>query len=161
MIELEPNEFEHRGTLCYVLDAEEVLLIWKKRGIGSQQYNAPGGKIEPGDSSPVEAARREVEEELHIVVSELEHAGELAFIFGDSPFMYGYVFTTTSYHGTPVETEEARPAWFPIEEIPYGQMWEDDQYWMPLMFEGIHFRATFQFDSSGSTLEAWEITPST
>jgi len=29
------------------------------------------------------------------------------------------------------ETEEMKPEWFSIDEIPYDKMWDDDSYWMP------------------------------
>lgn len=152
-----PEEFDHEGTLCYVLDGDEVLLIWKKRGIGAQQYNAPGGKIEPGDASPRAAAKREVREEVRIEVDDLEKAGELAFFFGDTPFMYGYVYRTSRYEGVPEETAEARPEWVAIDEIPYDRMWADDRHWVPLMLEGNRVAGRFRFDADGDELLDWDV----
>merc|ERR1712079_998463 len=31
-------------------------------------------------------------------------------------------------------TEEMKPKWFNIEDIPYDKMWKDDIYWMPYLF---------------------------
>ena len=55
---------------------DRVLLMRKKRGVGSGLYNGPGGKVEPGES-PRECAVREAREELRIDVRSLEKVGEL------------------------------------------------------------------------------------
>ncbi len=157
VIEHPTSAFEQTATLCYIFDDEEVLLIWKKRGIGAQQYNAPGGKIEPHDDSPKAAAKREVYEEVRVEARDLERVGKLAFVFGDSPFMLGYVFNTTTYRGDPTETAEARPEWFHVSEIPYDKMWADDRYWMPAMLAGERFAGQFNFDHEGNSLLDWDL----
>ena len=52
-----------RATLMFIRDGHEVLLMRKLRGIGAGKINAPGGKIEPGET-PLEGAIRETQEEL-------------------------------------------------------------------------------------------------
>lgn len=152
-----PEEFEEEATLCYIVEDREVLLIWKKRGVGEGLYNGPGGKLEDQDSSPVEAARREVKEEVKVEPRELEKVAELEFVNGNDLFMYVHVFKTTEYRGEPGETEEARPEWFFVDAMPYDQMWPDDRHWMPEMFDGKQIHARFQFDESGNELKDWEI----
>lgn len=152
-----PAEFDQIATLCYVIEEGEVLLIYKKRGVGEGLYNGPGGKIEDHDESPRHAAIRETREETRIEVENLEKVGELKFFFGQNPFMYVYAFKTNDYTGEPEETEEARPEWFTINDMPYDQMWEDDRYWMPKMFEGKQIKARFQFDEEGESLQDWSI----
>ena len=44
------------------------------------------------------------------------------------------------------ESEEMRPQWFNIEEIPYDKMWPDDKYWYPIMFKGQKFKARMLFE---------------
>jgi 8-oxo-dGTP diphosphatase len=151
------DDFQQIATLCYIVQDGEALLIEKKRGVGSGLYNGPGGKIEEQDDSPREGARREVIEEVDVKPGELEKVGEIDFIFGEQPFQRVHVFRTDTYTGTPKETEEAIPEWFDIEEMPYDTMWEDDRYWMPLMFEGLGFQALFEFDSDGDELQDWVI----
>lgn len=157
MKDLEPDDFQQVATLCYVIDGGEVLLIEKKRGVGEGFYNGPGGKIEDHDDSPREAARREIVEETKVEPGDLKKVGELDFVFGQKPFQRVHVFKTENYSGTPEETEEARPEWFDVHEMPYDRMWPDDRYWMPLMFEGLKLDAFFQFDSEGDEIKEWMI----
>ncbi len=151
------EEFDHEATLCYVMDGDDVLLIRKKRGIGEGFFNGPGGKIEDHDDAPLEAAVRETVEETGVRPQDLEKVGELDFIFGKDPFQRVHVFITDSYEGTPEETEEAEPVWREPGEMPYENMWADDRYWMPLMFEGLSFRGLFTFDTDGDELQSWQL----
>lgn len=134
-----------RATLVFVLRGDEVLLIHKKRGLGAGKINGPGGKIEPGET-PLQAAIREVEEELEITPFDLEEMGVLHFQFIDGLAIHCVVYTATGFRGTPKETDEAIPEWFKLDEIPYQRMWEDDQYWLPRMLAGDKFSAYFDFD---------------
>jgi len=138
---------EQRATLLFVIRDEEILLIHKKRGLGAGNINGPGGRIEPGET-PLSAAIREVEEELLITPSGVEQCGELYFQFLDGLSIHCTVFRATGYTGEPTETDEAIPIWADCNDIPYDRMWEDDQYWMPLMLRGTHFKGYFIFDGS-------------
>ncbi len=53
------------------------------------------------------------------------------------------------------ETEEATPIWMPTERIPYDQMWEDDELWLPLVLRGRQFSGRFIFD--GDTMLDYEV----
>lgn len=134
-----------RANLLFVVRGGEVLLIRKKRGIGAGKINGPGGKIDPGESA-VDSALREVEEELLIRVSDPVEMGELSFQFTDGMAMHVVVFRASHFTGTPTETDEAIPLWFPIENIPFEEMWEDDRHWLRQMIAGQRFRAWFAFD---------------
>lgn len=138
----EPNM---RATLVFILRGPEVLLIHKKRGLGAGKINGPGGKIEKGET-PMQAAVREVEEELTVTPQDLEEKGVLRFQFVDGLAIHCVVFTAQGFQGVPEETDEAIPEWFKFDQIPYDQMWEDDQYWLPGMLEGKFFSARFDFD---------------
>ena len=134
-----------RATLVFVLRGEEVLLIHKKRGLGAGKINGPGGKIEQGET-PLQAGVREVEEELETTPFDLEEMGTLRFQFVDGLAIHCVVFIAAGFRGKPEETDEAIPEWFALDKIPYEQMWEDDQYWLPEMLEGNKFSAWFEFD---------------
>ncbi|MBX9742088.1 MAG: 8-oxo-dGTP diphosphatase [Chthoniobacterales bacterium] len=147
-----------RTCLCFVLRGEEVLLIRKKRGSGAGMVNAPGGHLESGESAQ-EAALREVEEEVRVSPYGLQEMGELSFQFVErgkslsslnaenlSEAMHCVVFTAAGYHGEPQETEEAVPFWCHHSQIPYHEMWEDDQEWIPGMLQGKKFAGYYFFD---------------
>ncbi len=67
---------QERSVLCFIFRESEVLLILKKRGLGNGKINAPGGKIEPGES-PVQAAIRETQEEVGLTPHDPRYSGEL------------------------------------------------------------------------------------
>lgn len=142
------------ANLVFLTRDDEVLLIHKKTGFGAGKINGPGGKLEPGETA-LEAAVREVEEELCIVPRGLRERGVLHFDFVDGLRLHCTVFHGTEFEGTPSETREAKPEWFRFEEIPYDRMWADDIHWLPRMLEGESFRAWFRFD--GETMLTREV----
>ena len=133
------------ANLVFVIEDENVLLIHKKTGLGAGKINGPGGKLEEGETA-LDAAIREVEEELLITPHQLEEMGVLHFDFVDGLRLECTVFRAFGYDGTPTETREAKPEWFAFDKVPYDQMWADDQHWLPQVIEGQHFTAWFRFD---------------
>ena len=141
-------------TLCIIYEHPRVLLAMKKRGFGEGRYNGYGGKLEEGETIE-EAARREVKEEIGVEVSELEKLGILQFSFQDNADKIFDVhhFRVTQYSGEPRETEEMKPEWFNVNNIPYERMWPDDKYWMPLFFQGKKFQGRCHFKDKDTILE--------
>ena len=37
------------------------------------------------------------------------------------------------------------PRWFKIADVPYKEMWVDDEIWMPKAFAGILLKGSFMF----------------
>lgn len=132
-------------VITYLFDGDQVLLIDKKQGLGTGLVNAPGGHIELAETA-TEAAIREFKEETELDIHDPRLVGRLNFQFKDGLSERGYVFFADSYSGEPAETEEARPFWCPIKDIPYDKMWEDDLYWLPQALEGKKFDGFFIFD---------------
>lgn len=125
----------------------------KKRGWGDKKWNGFGGKIKDGEGIE-EAAKREVYEEIGIRTKGLEPVGILEFtVEGNSDIDEVHLFKVLDFEGEPVETEEMKPQWFNINEIPFSEMWPDDQYWIPLFLENKKFRGRFVFDKSFSLLD--------
>src|SRR6056297_3590493 len=123
---------QQRATLMFIVREGRILLIHKKRGLGAGKINGAGGRLEAGET-PVQAACREMEEELCIRPRKPVRAGTLAFQFLDGLSLGVTVFYAKAYEGRPTETDEAIPLWFDRGAIPYGKMWDDDTLWMPLM----------------------------
>lgn len=138
----EPNL---RANLLFLQRGDEVLLIRKKRGIGAGKINAPGGKIEAGESA-AEGAIRETQEEVGLHASKLREMGELQFQFRDGLALHCTVFHSKEFSGEAIETDEAIPIWTRVDAIPYDQMWEDDIHWLPQMLNGQTFKGRFEFD---------------
>ncbi len=136
---------EQRATLLFVIKDGDVLLIHKKRGLGAGKINGPGGRIDPGETAR-EGAIREVQEELCITPTDVSYCGEMSFQFADGFSLHCSVFRGENFVGIPQETDEAIPLWAPVDDIPYDEMWQDDKYWMPLMFSKTEFKGYFLFD---------------
>ena len=134
-----------RANLCFVVKDGRVLLIRKKRGLGAGKINGPGGKIEPGETA-LEAAIRETQEEIGVTPLAVQERGVLHFQFTDGYSLHCTVFVATDFEGEPIETIEATPFWFAFDAIPFSEMWEDDQHWLPHVLAGKRFVAWFEFD---------------
>ena len=135
------------ATLLFLLRGKEVLLIHKKTGLGAGKINAPGGKIEKGETAE-QAAIREVREEIRVEINSPKEMGILHFQFVDSECLAlrCTVFCASQFQGNPSETDEAEPFWCSFDEIPYEQMWADDALWLPGMLSGKKFDGEFVFD---------------
>jgi len=134
-----------RAVLCFIVRAADVLLIDKKRGLGAGKVNAPGGRIEPGET-PEQAAVRETGEEIGVTPLGLRRCGVLWFRFTDGYSLHCIVFRASGLEGEPIETDEAKPFWAPIERLPFDRMWADDAHWLPHVIRGETFEAWFDFD---------------
>lgn len=130
-----------------------VLLGMKKRGFGAGRWNGFGGKVLP-DETIEASAIREMHEETGIIVHDLEQVGFLNFAFTDNPETIDvHIFTIKDFSGEPAESEEMRPQWFYIDEIPFTDMWPDDIYWYPLFLKGKKFKGDFLFEGHDKILK--------
>lgn len=141
-------------TLAIITEADRVLLAMKKRGFGEGRYNGFGGKVEEGETIE-DAVIREMEEEGGIRPRTMVKAGILEFSFATEPVVLEvHVFRVSEYEGVVAETEEMRPQWFLWEEVPYTEMWSDDEYWLPLLRAGKSFLGKFHFDAPATKAHA-------
>ena len=140
-------------TLCIIHQHPRVLLGMKKRGFGAGRWNGFGGKVQEGEIIK-EAALRELKEEAGIIANGIERRGIIDFEFrGNSEILEVHIFKGNRISGKLKESEEMKPQWFPIDEIPFTNMWPDDKYWFPLFLEDKKFQGKFLFDSSNNILE--------
>jgi len=134
-----------RCTLLFVVRDGQILLIRKKRGLGTGKVNGPGGRLEPGES-PAQGAARELQEELGVSPLGTAQYGELSFQFVDGYSTHVVVFRADGFTGELRETEEAVPLLTPLHAIPYSEMWEDDRIWLPALLKRQCFRGRFLFE---------------
>ncbi len=145
------------AVIVHIIQDGKILLHYKKRGHGKGRWNGLGGKIDPGET-PEECAKREALEEMGAEITNLEKLGEITFYDVQGEDWLVHIFRA-GIAGEPRESEESRPEWFPLREIPYGQMWEDDRYWLPLVIDGLKFRGEFWFSGEEMrrfSLSAWK-----
>ncbi len=132
------------GTLLFLRCDDRVLLIRKKRGHGAGKINGPGGKLHPGET-PVVCAARETLEETGVEVIDPELSAVMRFVDLEGDQWLGYIFVGRCYRGHLRETPEALPQWFPVSGIPFDEMWEDDRFWLPRVLEGEVLAGDFLF----------------
>ncbi|MDP2926874.1 MAG: 8-oxo-dGTP diphosphatase [bacterium] len=139
-------------TLCIIYQQSKVLLGMKKRGFGAGRWNGFGGKVSPGETIE-ECVKRETREESGIEINEVAEVGIIEFEFKGNPeILEVHIFKSNNFSGEPIETEEMKPEWFPVDKIPFEKMWPDDKYWLPLLLNGKKFRGKFVFDGSDNIL---------
>ncbi len=127
----------------------------KKRGFGMGKWNGFGGKVEKEESIE-DATKRELFEEAGITVNDMEKMGVLDFSWQSQvpPGTWEVnIFKATDFSGQPQETEEMKPQWFGVDEIPFEKMWPDDKYWFPLFLENKKFEGKFMFDDKNNIIE--------
>jgi 8-oxo-dGTP diphosphatase len=148
------------AIVCAIIREGRILLQRKTAGrFGEGKWNGPGGKLGPGET-PDECARREVREETGLCVHSLRLHAALRHYFGkvDEPDWIVYQFSTTEFEGKPKDSDEGELRWFPVDEIPYHEMWQDDEHWLPLLLEGRDFAGDFYFNEDGSELIDFKLT---
>jgi 8-oxo-dGTP diphosphatase len=144
--------------------SQEVLLGLKKTGFGAGKYAGFGGKVESGETVE-SAAIRELEEETGIKISidDLCPVGRLTFLFPSEPAwsQLVHVFLVKAWTGDPLESDEMKPTWCFIDEIPFESMWDDASYWLPLALKGKKIEARFVYKDDNETvgeakIEEWD-----
>ncbi|MCH7698730.1 MAG: 8-oxo-dGTP diphosphatase [Chloroflexi bacterium] len=146
------------GVVCYIRRDGRVLLQFKTPGrFGGGWWNAPGGKLDHGET-PEQAIMREVKEETSLDVTDLREHGTLMFYFGDvaEPDYLVHVFSTTHYSGEPQDSEEGHLEWFDETALPYDDMWPDDRIWLPDLLAGRSFRGVFHLTADYKSIVSYE-----
>ena len=152
-----------KATLVFLVRGgppSEVLLGLKRVGFGAGKYTGFGGKVE-ADETVEEAAARELEEEtgVRVLIEELRPMGSLAFLFPARPAwdQVVYVFLVERWAGEPMESAEMKPVWFGVDDLPFGQMWEDGAHWLPCVLAGERIVARFRFGRDNESIEEMEV----
>lgn len=160
------NKQEKDYTLVFCIrqnpetNSKEVMLGMKKRGFGEGKYNGFGGKLEPNETVE-EAAVRELEEESGVItkVNSLKKKGYLVFNMEKSnKLMKVHVYIVTEFTGTGIETDEMRPVWVDMNDMPtmYDKMWKDDPYWFHYIISNKKFVGRFDY-SSDDNITSYEL----
>ena len=147
------------AAVVIVVDGGHLLLLKAAAGhVGEGKWKGLSGKLLLGES-PSEGAAREAFEESGLRVSRLTRHGVVRCSFGgrENPDWILHVFSTDSFEGDMRHGPEGALNWFPLEEIPYGEMWEDNRHWLPLVLEGKKFSGCFCYDEEGSKLSGFSL----
>ena len=148
-------------TLLYLIKKQsgqitDIMLAMKKIRFGIGKYNGVGGKVKEGESVE-DATVRETSEEIgvNVDVKDLAKIGEIEFRFQDKSEwnQVVHIYTTEIWAGDPTESEEMKPYWYNLKDIPYDYMWEDDKYWLPKVLNGEYVKGYCLFDSNQKIIE--------
>lgn len=142
-------------TLLLMIKDGKILLGEKKKGFGKGKLNGPGGKIEPGET-PEQGMIRETKEEVGVIPITYKEMGTVEFVEwykGEEQNVIFYLYVGTEYEGELKESDEIKPYWFDLNEIPYDKMFEDDLYWMPKVLSGNKVKAFFKYDKEWNMIE--------
>ena len=145
-----------KAVLVFLQDGPNLLLIHKKRGLGTGKVNAPGGRLETGETWE-QAGVRETREETGITPEELTEAADLCFQFTDGYSLAVKVFLARGWTGTLTACDEADPFWNSRTALPWTTMWADDSLWLRPVLEGHRVRARYVFDGEAMKEARMEI----
>jgi len=153
-----------QATLCFLIkNDKEILLAMKKKGFGQGKWNGVGGKLDfdRGDKDIFDTAIREMKEEIGVEIKRPEQMAVLSFFYpyllnSDEREWQTHVFFVKEWEGEPKESEEMRPKWFKIKEIPFAGMWPDDKFWLPKILKGEKIKGKFSF-KPGELIDSYEI----
>lgn len=153
------------ATLCYLLRGDppaEILLAWKKTGVGAGKLTGVGGRIESGEGGR-EGAVRELREEIGVEAAraDLFPCARLAFLFPAKPawnFRVA-VFLLRRWKGEPAGGEEVDPVWYPTARLPFSQMWADDRLWLWRVMNGERLIGEITYAVDNATVARADLEP--
>ena len=108
---------------------------------------------------PEKGAVREMFEETGLRVSGLRFQGILNFYLGDSKELDQtvFLFSCKKFTSKIRRSAEGELRWFPIDALPYHEMWQDDRVWLPLLLDEKGFVGDFYFTENYSEFLSHEI----
>ncbi|MEA3337319.1 MAG: 8-oxo-dGTP diphosphatase [Chloroflexota bacterium] len=118
-------------TLVYVMQDDEVLMMYRHKSPNLHKWIAPGGKIEL-DESPTECAVRELEEEtgllarapkLRVIAAETSPRPDWQWLM--------FIYLARDVEGTVTGCDEGDLAWVPINEVPNLSIPQADAIFFP------------------------------
>ncbi|XP_012258950.2 oxidized purine nucleoside triphosphate hydrolase-like [Athalia rosae] len=140
-------------SLVFVRNKSDILIGMKKRGFGQGKWNGFGGKVESHETI-LQGAIRGLEEESSLKAENLKNVGILEFEFEGSPTpLEVHVFETFAYTGTIKESEDILPKWYNLKDVPFKNMWPDDELWFPYMLRGEFFKGKFLYRGEDTILK--------
>ena len=141
------------AVLCYLRHSGNTLMIHRNSRPDDMHYgkwNAPGGKMEPGET-PDECAVREVFEETGLRIENPEMRGVLTFpAFNGEEDWYVFVFTSVSFQGKLKKScPEGDLEWIPDSRLFELPLWEGDRIFMKWLDGNGFFSGKFIYSSEG------------
>ena len=136
------------ATLCYLKRGGEILMVHRIKKAGDMhlgKWNGLGGKLEPGET-PEECARREIQEESGLTVTNLVLKGLLTFpAFANDEDWYAFVFLAHEFEGELIDSPEGVLRWIEDGELFNLNLWEGDKIFLPWLDRPGFFSGKFVY----------------
>ena len=108
----------------------------KQDDLNEGKWIAPGGKCEPGET-PLQCARREMQEETGLVPGEMKCLGVVHFRSDTWEDEEMYLFVCSDFSGElTADCPEGELAWIEEEKMMDLPMWEGDRLFLPDVLAG-------------------------
>lgn len=140
-----------KSTVVLIFNDNKILLCMKKRGFWAWKWNWPGWKVNP-EEEILDAAIRELNEEVGIQIDKnfLKYSWLIQFSF-DNKSEWNQemsIYSVYWYKWNVSESEEMKPEWFSLDNIPYDNMWDADKIWIPRVINKEEIEYQILFDMS-------------
>lgn len=126
-----------KGTVCFLQKDNKVLLALIEYAPDDKKWNGIGGFAEEGESLD-DTVIREAQEEINILIDKktLKHVTTIEYQNVEL-----HVYTADQWDGEPQlqdpTLKELR--WFAKDNLPYSQMHEGNNVWLPNVLKGITY----------------------
>ncbi|XP_022198703.2 7,8-dihydro-8-oxoguanine triphosphatase-like [Nilaparvata lugens] len=145
-------EQEKYYSLALIMKGRDILLGYKKKGVGHDKWHCFGGPVE-SDQNIEEATGRRIKEQCGLVVRKFEKAAILDFENKNDPVKTKvHVFVATEFEDTLEESRELLPQWFGPREIPFDSLWINIKNWLPKILYGKLLKGYMLFQGNEAVL---------
>jgi len=124
------------ATICYIDNGKELLLLYRNKkpnDVHEGKWISVGGKLEAGET-PDECARREILEETHFTVTEMDFKGMITF--------------------PEFKSREGTLEWVPYDEVLSKPTWEGDyEIFKWILEDRPFFSAKFVYDRNQNLVD--------
>lgn len=149
-----------QATICYIDNGKELLLMLRNKkpnDVHMGKWISVGGKLEAGET-PEECAIREIYEETHLRVKQMDFRGMVTFPeFTPGHDWYTYVFKVTAFEGELISDQDSREgtlAWVPYDQVLSKPTWQGDyELFKWILEDSPFFSAKFSYDKTGKLVD--------
>jgi len=149
-------------TIIFPMAENKIFLGRKKRGFGAGKVNGFGGKFRKEDITVEKTALREFFEETGASGEEgqLVKVAEIEFYFPEKKSDWNqkaHVYFLYRWEGEMRESEEMTIEAYSLDRIPYSEMWDTDQHWLPPLISRKKVKGVFYFNDDCSTTKTYQL----